>query len=95
MHPEIPAAKPRPTSNLIPLRILLRILQSNLMAIALMPCDTPASAERFLESVWDQCVEGPSSLLPVANRSAAIKTASMTEMTKNGEVMFMAQAPCR
>jgi hypothetical protein len=41
----------------------------------------------------DQSVEWPSSLLLVANRIAATKMATITETTKKGEVISIAQAP--
>jgi hypothetical protein len=41
----------------------------------------------------DQCDELPSSLLLVANRIEAAKTAIMTGTTKKGEVMLIRQSP--
>jgi hypothetical protein len=42
---------------------------------------------------FDQCDELPSSLLLVANRIEAAKTAIMTGTTKKGEVMLIRQSP--
>lgn len=42
----------------------------------------------------DQCADGLSSLLLVANRIDATKTAMITGTTKNGEFMCIVQAPC-
>jgi hypothetical protein len=45
------------------------------------------------QSRSDQCDELPSSLLLVANRIEAAKTAIMTGTTKKGEVMLIRQSP--
>ena len=51
-------------------------------------------AYRMPSAQRPQCDELPSSLLLVANRIDATKTAMMTGTTKNGEVMCITQAPC-
>jgi hypothetical protein len=55
------------------------------------PATAPGGQNKAMRG---QCVEGGSSLLLVANRIDATKTAMMTGTTKNGEVMCMAQTPC-
>jgi hypothetical protein len=65
------------------------------MAIALLRRYTPQREQMFRKFDSDQCAEWPlSSLLLVANRIDATKTAMMTETTTYGEEICIAQAPC-